>query len=49
MSGDTMDSVALGKRAARGHLELESEGMGGKEEEEIPVVEIGVVSVGVRS
>lgn len=46
MSGDTVDSVALGKRAIKGV----NGGMGmvGKDEEDIPVVEIGVVSVRVR-
>lgn len=49
MSGDTVDSVVSGKRAARGHVGMGAGmGMGGKEEEEIPVVEIGVVSVDVR-
>ena len=41
--------MALGKRAARGHLSSVDEEVGGKEEEEIPVVEIGVVSVGVKA
>lgn len=50
MSGDTIDSVALGKRAIKG-VNGAMGGMGsigGKDEEDIPVVEIGVVSVRVR-
>lgn len=49
MSGDTIDSVALGKRAIKGvNGAMGGMGMGGKDEEDIPVVEIGVVSVHVR-
>lgn len=47
MSGDTVDSVALGKRAIKG-VNVGMGSMGGKDEEDIPVVEIGVLSVRVK-